>query len=170
MRGFILGFLATIVVVVAIIYFVLQSGLVPAGADAAPNRLEIWAAQTSLRATLEHEAPKGPNPVELNDANLIAGIQLYGQNCAFCHGTAKGDASALAKGLDPQPPQLATDGVEDDPEGFTFWKIKHGIRWTGMPAWGKTLSDQQIWQLALFLKHMDKLPPASEQVWQSVHN
>jgi hypothetical protein len=56
---------------------------------------------------------------------------------------------------------LGTDGVEDDPEGWTFWKIKHGIRWTGMPAWKDELSDQQIWTLALFLKHMDKLPTAN---------
>jgi mono/diheme cytochrome c family protein len=62
---------------------------------------------------------------------------------------------------------LATDGVEDDPEGWTFWKIKHGIRWTGMPAWKDELSDQQIWTLALFLKNMDKLPPAPEATWRS---
>jgi hypothetical protein len=50
--------------------------------------------------------------------------------------------TALAKGLYTQPPQLATDGVEDDPEGFSFWKIKHGIRWTAMPAWTGTLYDE----------------------------
>ena len=54
-----------------------------------------------------------------------------------------------------------TDGVEDDPEGWTYWKIDHGIRWTGMPSWKATLSDQQMWTLALFLKHMDKLSPAA---------
>jgi mono/diheme cytochrome c family protein len=47
-------------------------------------------------------------------------------------------------------------------------KIKHGIRWTGMPSWKWTLTDQQIWSLALFLKHMDKLPPAAEQGKRSV--
>ncbi len=71
---------------------------------------------------------------------------------------------------DPSPPQLATDGVEDDPEGYSFWKIAHGIRWTGMPSWRGTLNDEQIWTLALFLKHMDKLPPAPEQAWKNVRN
>ena len=172
MRGFLLGFVATVVVILGCGYLVLTNGLVPAAGDTKPSRAEIWAAKTSLRATLEREAPKGPNPVPLTDANLIAGIQLFGQHCAICHGTAQGSASAspIAKGLSPQPPQLATDGVEDDPEGFSFWKIKHGIRWTGMPFWGGTLTDQQIWTLALFLKHMDKLPPAAQQVWQSVKN
>jgi len=116
--------------------------------------------------------PRIPILVALTDDNLIAGIKLYGQHCAICHGTAKGDplASPVAKGLYPRPPQLAAEGVEDDPEAFSFWKIKHGIRWTGMPSWKQTLTDQQIWSLALFLKHMDKLPPAAEQAWQNVVN
>ena len=108
----------------------------------------------------------------LTDANLIAGIKLYAEHCSVCHGTARGDAarSPIAKGEYPPPPQLATDGVEDDPEGWTFWKIQNGIRWTGMPAWRHSLSAQQIWTLALFLKHMDQLPPAVERVWQQVKN
>jgi thiosulfate dehydrogenase len=169
-RGFLWGVLATVALGVAIAYLVLRNGLVPAGADAGPLPFEQWAARTSLRATLDREAPPGPNPVALTDDNLVAGIQLYAQHCAVCHGTSKGEASAtpLAKGENPAPPQLAAHGVEDDPEGVSFWKVKHGIRWTGMPAWEKTLSDQQIWTLALFLKHMDKLPPAAEQAWEKV--
>lgn len=172
MRGFVLGILVTIILVLGGGYLILRNGLIPANADAKPGGLETWAARVSLDATLAREAPKGPNPVALTDANLIAGINLYGQHCAMCHGTAKGDASAspIAKGEYPPPPQLATDGVEDDPEGYSFWKIAHGIRWTGMPAWRGRLTDDQIWTLALFLKHMDKLPPAAQEAWQNVRN
>lgn len=171
-KAFVGGILATVVVGLLTAYFVLRAGLIPANADATPGALEQWAARTSLDATLAREAPKGPNPVPLSDANLIAGIELYGKHCAICHGTAKGEASAspVAKGLYPAPPQLASDGVEDDPEGVTYWKLEHGIRWTGMPSWKGVLSPQQMWTLALFLKHMDKLPPAAEQAWQKVAN
>jgi thiosulfate dehydrogenase len=171
-RAFLWGIVLTILAAVGGGYAILRAGLVPANADANPNPLETWAARTSLDATLARDAPKGPNSVALTDANLVAGVDLYGQHCAICHGTAKGDASAspIAKGEYPAPPQLATDGVEDDPEGYSFWKIAHGIRWTGMPAWRGTLNDEQIWTLALFLKHMDKLPPAAEQAWQNVRN
>ena len=172
MKGFVLGILFTLVAEAAACYAVLRTGTVPASARSGPIWGERWAANTSLDASLVRDAPKGPNPVPLNDANLIAGIQLYGKHCAVCHGTAKGNAAAspIAKGEYPHPPQLASEGVEDDPEGYTFWKVDNGIRWTGMPAWHGTLSATQIWTLALFLKHMDKLPPAPEQVWQSVHN
>ena len=172
LRGFVFGVIATIMVALLFGYVVLRGGLIPANADASPGWLETWAAKTSLDATLGREAPMVLNPVGMTDDNLVAGIELYGQHCAICHGTAKGDASAspVAKGLYPQPPQLATEGVEDDPQGFSFWKIKHGIRWTGMPSWKSTLTDQQIWTLVLFLKNMDKLPPTAEQEWQKIKN
>jgi thiosulfate dehydrogenase len=78
--------------------------------------------RTSLDATLRREAPKGQNPVALSEQNLINGVQLFAKNCAVCHGSAKGAASSspIAKGLYQKPPQLATDGVEDDPEGVSL--------------------------------------------------
>jgi thiosulfate dehydrogenase len=172
MRGFIIGVATTVVIGLICGYIVLQSGLLPANADAKPGGLELWAASASLNATLRASAPKGPNPVALTDANLIEGVKLYGQHCALCHGTADGDASAspVAKGLYPKPPQLATDGVEDDPEGYSYWRIKHGVRLTGMPSWAGTLTDQQIWSIALFLKHMEKLPPGPKATWKQVSN
>lgn len=172
LKGFVAGIVAAIIVALVGGYIILRGGLIPANADAKPGRLETWAAGTSLRATLSRDAPQGPNPVATSDDNLIAGVELYGQHCAICHGTAKGDASAspVARGEYPRPPQLATDGVEDDPEGVSVWKITHGIRWTGMPAWKSSLTDQQIWTLALFLKHMNKLPPAAERAWEQVKN
>ena len=172
LKGFISGIVFAAVAAVVGGYIVIQAGLIPANADATPGQLEIWVASTSLDATLNREAPKGRDAVPLTDANLVDGINLYAQHCAICHGTAKGIASAspVAKGLYPKPPQLATDGVEDDPEGVSFWKIKHGIRWTAMPSWKNSLTDQQMWTLALFLKHMDKLPPNAQSAWQKVKN
>jgi thiosulfate dehydrogenase len=172
MRGFIFGVAAAVIAALLIGYAALQSGLVPANADATPGGLELWAADTSLSATLRRDAPKGPNPVALTDAHLKDGVALYAQHCAICHGTAAGDGSIspVAKGEYPRPPQLASDGVEDDAEGVTYWKIKHGIRLTGMPSWAGSLTDQQIWTLALFLKHMDKLPPEAQQAWKQVKN
>ena len=172
MRGFIAGVAATIVVGLLGAYILVQSGYIPANADASPGGMETWAAGKSLTATIRREAPTSANPVSATDEHLAAGVALYGQHCAICHGTAAGDASAspVAKGMYPKPPQLATDGVEDDPEGYSYWKIKHGIRLTGMPSWKDSLTDQQIWTLALFLKHMDKLPPTAQQAWKQVKN
>jgi thiosulfate dehydrogenase len=167
-RGFVLGAVAALAGLVLLLYFAVVAGVFPANADAKPPKLERWMASRSLRAALMREAPREPNPIALSDANLIAGIRLYGENCAVCHGASDGKASNIAAGLYQKPPQLANDGVEDDPEGVTYWKVDHGIRLTGMPSFGKALRDEQIWQLALFLKHMDALPPAARRVWTSL--
>jgi thiosulfate dehydrogenase len=168
LRGIVAGALGVLVLLVVFGYAGIRMGMMPANADAKPMRLEEWAAKTSLHATLRREAPAAPNPLPLDDAGLTAGIKLYAQNCAVCHGAADGQPTPIARGLYQKPPQLAKHGVEDDPDGVTYWKVAHGIRFTGMPAFGESLSERQLWQLTLFLKHMDSLPAAPERVWKAV--
>lgn len=168
MKKFLAGVVVTIVASLIGAYAFISFGCMPANADSIPPALEKWMARKSLHATLQREAPKGPVPIALNDANLAAGVKLYAMNCAVCHGASDGQASNIAKGLYQRAPQLFKDGVEDDPEGIIYWKVKHGIRLTGMPSYSGTLSEDQIWQIVLFLKHMDSLPPGVEKVWEAV--
>ncbi len=156
-----------ILIVVAVVIAV-EFGLVPANADATPPALERWAATTALHKAIQRQAPTEADPLEANEENLTAGVRIYGANCVFCHGGPDGVASDIAKGLYQRPPQLAKHGVEDDPAGHTYWKVYHGIRWTGMPSFADVLSDQEIWQVTLFLKHMDSLPPGAEAAWQEM--
>ncbi len=168
LKGIVVGIVIAVVATAVTGYAIIRTGLLPANADERPPHFEVWAAKTSLHATLRRSAPRVTDPLPANDRNLIAGVKLYAQNCAICHGSSAGKPTKVAKGLYQKPPQLAKDGVEDDPDGVTFWKLSHGIRWTGMPAFGKTLSDTQIWQVTLFLKSMDHLPPAAQRAWQQV--
>ncbi|HEY1680136.1 MAG TPA: cytochrome c [Candidatus Tumulicola sp.] len=168
LKGIVVGVVLTIVVIAIGGLVALRTGMVPANADARPNGLEEWAARASLRATMHREAPNVNNPLPLNDANVLAGVKLYAQNCALCHGDSSGNPSNVAKGLYQHAPQFAHHGVEDDADGYTYWKVTHGIRWTGMPSFGGSLSDTQIWQVALFLKHMDSLSPTAQRAWSQV--
>lgn len=69
----------------------------------------------------------------------------------------------------PVPPQLFEDMVTDDPVGETYWKVANGIRLTGMPAFSKSLSDTQMWQVSLLMANADKLPePTKAALSQSV--
>ena len=165
-RGFLLGVGTTVLLLLLGAWVMVSFGLMPANADAEPPGLERWAAKRSLRATLERDAPTGDNPVPLTDDNLGAGMGLFVHNCAVCHGGADGSPSIVARGLYQKAPQLAKDGVEDDPPGVTYWKIAHGIRFTAMPSFDRTLSETQVWQLVLFLSNMDKLPPSVATAWR----
>lgn len=169
-RGIIIGIALTAAALLFGGYFGVERGLMPANADAKPSAFETWAAKTSLRVAIDRQAPKTPNPLPLNDENLIAGIKLYGANCIVCHGGADGTASNIAVGLYQHAPLLGKHGVEDDPDGVTYWKVDHGIRLTGMPSFGRTLQERQLWQLTLFLKHMDDLSPAAEKAWKALRN
>jgi thiosulfate dehydrogenase len=163
------GGAAAIVAIAALgSYGSLVTGLVPANADAQPSAFERWAARLSLNATVKREAAALTDPLAPDDATLRAGLKLYGSNCMVCHGAADGKPSNVAIGLYQHAPQLGKHGVEDDPEGETYWKVKHGIRLTGMPAFGMTLTQTQLWQVVTFLKHMDSLPPGVTQNWKKM--
>ncbi len=168
MKGILLGAVGVIVAGLIGFYAIVSLGFMPANADAKPPKLEKWIARKALHATIDREAPKKENPVALNDANLVAGIKLYAADCAVCHGAADGKASHIAAGLYQHAPQFAKHGVEDDEDGENYWKIAHGIRMTGMPGFSASLSEDEIWKIALFLKNMDKLPPAAEKAWKAV--
>lgn len=165
MKGFVLGIFVTIAAALAGAYFFVTGGALPAGQDVKPGRLERWIAKTALQATIGRQTSGLTDPLPPTDDNLAAGIALYIAHCQTCHGGPDGAASAIAKGLTPSPPQLVKHGVEDDPEATTHWKIAHGIRFTGMPAFGQTLSDREIWQMTLFLKRMDSLLPGAREAW-----
>jgi mono/diheme cytochrome c family protein len=167
MRGFLTGFVAAVIVIALVVYGAVKTGRVPARADAPMMPGEQWAAHTALNATTAREAPPSPYPYTQTDADIETGAKLYVQNCAVCHGTANSNANAIARGLGVRPPQFNKHDVMDDPEGVTYWKIEHGIRFTGMPAYSPALDEQSIWQLTYFLKRTpDHLPTAAKNIWE----
>jgi len=167
-KGILTGVALTVAAGLAGAYLFVSLGLMPANADARSPRLERWAAHKSLKAALARRAPRGDEPLAVNDDNVLAGLRLYAANCAVCHGAADGKPSNIARGLYQHPPQFGRYNVSDDPAGETYWKIVHGIRLTGMPAYRETLADTQIWQLTAFLAHMDKLSPKADTAWKSI--
>lgn len=94
----------------------------------------------------------------LDDPALIAeGGEHYSAMCTGCHLAPGMSESELREGLYPRPPNL-TRFAPNPAEAF--WVIKHGIKMTGMPAWGKTHSDQKIWAMVAYLQKQPTLSPA----------
>jgi mono/diheme cytochrome c family protein len=91
----------------------------------------------------------------------MAGVEVYKQNCALCHGLPGEPESAIAHGMYPKPPELFHGtGVTDDPAWETHWKAENGIRLTGMPGFKGRLNDSQLWQVSQLLANADKITPA----------
>jgi thiosulfate dehydrogenase len=160
--------IATFATCIVVALIAVLTGVIPANADAAPGKLETWAAKRSLKATLNRDAAGLRSPLPVNDSTLAQGVRLYGTYCATCHGAADGKPSAIARGLYQHAPQFAKDDVTDDPVGVTYWKITHGIRLTGMPSFDSTLTTNQRWAIATFLARQDSLTPRAESTWKAI--
>ena len=161
LKGFVLGIVITLVVLAGGAYLFVKAGGVSMETTAAPLPLEKTVAGMALKASMGHAADQ-KNPLPFNDGTMLAAARIFKQNCAVCHGIPGQSGTLISKGMFPPPPRLfeKQDMVTDDPEGETFWKVTHGIRLSGMPGFGSTLSDTERWQLTTLVAHADKLSPA----------
>lgn len=166
MSKFLLGVIVTLLVLLLGGLGVAMLGLIPTRADVTPPHFEQRIAMNALDASMERHAPRVTNPLPPNDQNLEDGIKLYTMNCALCHGGLDRKPSALADSFYPPPPNFVSNPL-DDPEWHVFYAIGTGVRYTGMPAWEKTLSEQDMWKITSFLSHMEKLPPAVQEYWKT---
>lgn len=164
MRNFIIGVIVAVVAIAAAVLIYTRAGFAPVAADEPPGAAEKFILGGSLDPSINRHAPHTAFPLDVNDANIIQGIKVYQMNCANCHGGVDRKPSAMGLSLFPQAPQfLARHRNLDDPGWFTFYEIKHGIRRTGMPPWGKQLSDDDMWKLTMFLENTENLSPAVQQ-------
>ncbi len=160
MKGFALGVFLTILVGGLFVYAYFAFGMAPVATSAPMMPFEKQLARLALQAHLRKEMTGQP-PMQPDEANLVAGAHLYLENCAVCHGLPGKEQTAIALGEFPKPPHLLRGkGVTDDEPGETYWKVANGIRLTGMPAYDKSLSSDQMWQVSLLLANADKLPPS----------
>lgn len=139
-----------------------RSGVYDMGADAPHAPLTL-----TLLENLRDNATKAHSrsisvPGDLDSpAHVAQGATIYATRCAGCHLAPGVTQSELRTGLYPQPPDLSTDGIDDTAEAF--WIVKHGIKMSAMPAWGKTHSDAEIWSLVAFLHKLPGMSPAQYQ-------
>ena len=157
---FVAGFLLLLLGV----YVYLAFGKPPVATADAPFPMEEKVVRVPLVARIKREMPV-TSPISASNENLNAGASIYEDKCESCHGTAD-EPSPMAKSMFPQPPQLwsrradGAIGVSDDPVGETYWKVRNGIRLSGMPAYGKALSETELWQVSLLLSMANKPLPA----------
>jgi thiosulfate dehydrogenase len=154
----ILGMILGAAVIVLGVYFYFVTGQAPVATSAFPMPFEKKLAHWALDATIGREMPKTV-PLQPDEVNLAAGVQVYREHCAVCHGLPEQKETMIAAGMYPHPPKLLEGkGVTDDEPGESYWKVANGIRLTGMPGFRPRLSETQMWQVSLLVANADKLP------------
>ena len=168
MKGFLIGILAGIAGLAGSVFMFLRLGLLSPSAARPPSTFESKEAMKFLDAAVTRRAPGQGSRLAASDEDLLVGLRLYEAHCALCHGDPANPSSAIGLAFYPRAPQFLQD-APDMPENQNFYIVKNGIRWTGMPGWGKVLSKEQVWKLTSFLAHMRDLPLAVEQEWKPAH-
>src|SRR5713226_6531071 len=165
MRNFILGVIITLLLLFLGGLAIATLGFLPTNADSTPPKMERRIAMSAMDASMERHAPRVTSPVPPTDENLIDGMKNYTMICALFHGGLDNKPSPLKQSFYPPPPQLILDPL-DDPEWHIYYAVRTGIRYTGMPAWNKALTEQEMWKVTSFLSRLEKLPPAVQDNWQ----
>lgn len=142
----------------------LDLGLAEVRGDLPTSKLEDYVLRAAVHASVRRNAPQLSNPVLPTDDNLIMGGKQYLGECAGCHGTP-GKTRKFPTGLNPPAPQFPEVGTEYS-EAEILWVAKHGIRRTGMFSNGAWDSDQELWTIAAFIKHIKNLPPHVQEELQ----
>jgi mono/diheme cytochrome c family protein len=131
-------------------------------ATANPPGWENELGERLLDTALEHRASGLKNPIATNDtAALAEGQQLYGDNCAGCHGDRTGPSKWGANGFYPRVPQFWQATAEEH-EHLTpeqaYTAIHDGIRYTGMGAWAGMMKEDEMWKVANFVASIHHHP------------
>lgn len=151
---------ASVALVAGAVAFI-RAGIYNVGADD-PHYPATYAVLEQLRkASIDARARKLEAPSDLmSQARITQGAGNYAAMCTQCH-LAPGMASTeLSRGLYPAPPNLTRQSVD---AAEAFWVIKHGIKASGMPAWGGSMADEYIWNMAAFIQKLPTLDPAQYQ-------
>jgi len=153
--------LAVLILVVFAIAFI-YSGIYNIGADDPHYRLVHSTLEVVRERSIETRSDEIKVP-DLDDAMRIrSGAGNYHAMCTGCHLTPGMPPTELSKGLYPSPPNLLERDAPNPAEDF--WVIKHGIKATAMPAWGKSMEDEYIWGMVAFLR---KLPQMDAEQYEA---
>lgn len=157
--GAVVGVVATVAVAVG----VAASGVISMQASQAPGLLDELG-DMMFERSVQWRAPNESNPLADAPAAIDHGLRAYGKRCVGCHGAPGIEPMPAAAHMLPAPPDLAKS-TRDMSDGEILFIIEHGVRMTGMPAFGPVLeSSRELWQLVAAVRHLGTLDPEQKRM------
>lgn len=126
-----------------------------------------WTFETTMHNSVESRAEGIEIPPSVGD--VVAGAAEYKAMCEHCHAGPGTERAEWAQGMLPQPPHLTEHAAEWAPNQI-FWLVKHGIKMTGMPAFGPSHDDQTLWNIAAFVKRLPGMTAQDYAAFESGHD
>jgi mono/diheme cytochrome c family protein len=137
---------------------VIYSGIYDVAATSTHGGLVDWAVATTMDRSVERHARAIEVP-DLSAEMRLAGATDFNEMCAGCHTPPGAEPTPLAQGLEPPAPDLG-EAVQELSPAEVFWIVKNGVRMTGMPAWGVTHDDEELWAIVAFAQELPGLDGA----------
>jgi len=135
----------------------IYSGIYDVAASVPHNEVTAWILSTTMQRSVAMRADAAAAP-QLTDAQAHEGYRFYSETCIYCHGAPGRDPTDIGKGLNPEPPYLP-DTVGRWSSAEIYWIVKNGVKMTGMPAFGSTHKDAEIWNVVAFVQRLPKMSP-----------
>lgn len=136
----------------------INSGVFDVAATKPESGMVKWLLETTKEKSVSSRAKNLTAP-NLDDETLLkSGFHHYDQMCVGCHGAPGISPSEIGEGLNPAPPDLA-EAVAHMSSSELFWVTQNGIKMTGMPAFGPTHSDEELWGIVAFMQKLPDLSP-----------
>ena len=150
-----IGAVASLLLLALIGAVLVFGGFVPVSASKSdPDRMSKIIHSTMERSV--KRSAQGLQAPQLSRADALEGGSHFKGMCQQCHGAPGAERDDFATGLNPRPPDLAERAGEWTREEI-FWIAKHGIRMTGMPAFGPTAPDDELWKIAAFVEELPNI-------------
>jgi len=130
-------------------------------AKATPPEWEVKAARFIRHLAIPSHFLKMSNPVHFSPEILAEGRHHFADHCATCHANNGSGKTKMGPNFYPPVPDLRDPAIQTMADGEIFYVIHHGIRFTGMPAWGKGRPEEDLesWKLVLFIRHLPNITP-----------
>jgi len=136
----------------------IYAGLYNIAADVPHTQPVYWLLETMRDRSIAARAREVVVPADLNDPTRISkGAGQYADMCSGCHLAPGMKRTEISQGLYPRAPELRRKTGLTPAE--QFWVVKHGIKMTGMPAWGVTHDDDLLWDVVAFVRKLPELTP-----------
>src|SRR6516164_4968349 len=153
--GLVAGALLVLVCAIAVGVY---AGLYNIAADVPHTRPIYWLFETAREYSVAARSRDIVVPNDLDDANRISkGAGQYAEMCRGCHLAPGMKRTEISRGLYPRAPELRHK--TDLTPAEQFWIVKHGVKMTGMPAWGVTHDDELLWDVVAFVRKLPELTP-----------
>ena len=134
------------------------SGAYDVAATGDHTGLVTWALETTKDRSIRARAADVAAPPPFDSALVVSGFDGFRDMCVECHGAPGVDPGINGVGLNPSPPELGEEAHEFD-DAELFWITKHGLKFTGMPAFGPTHADRDLWAVVAFIRELEEMAP-----------